>query len=140
MSTRIILTSTMAILLGGCQAERATPVESRTEAVREDAVRAAREMKAKAEEAKAALSKRLDRLDEKIDELEAKAKKASAKTKAKMNEQAREMRAEAKKLRARMSTWDDKAESAWQTVKREVEEGLAKTEKAIEKIVDDIKK
>jgi len=129
----------MAIFLGGCQSERVTPVESRSESVREDAANAAREMKAKAEEAKAALSRRLDRLDEKIDELEAKAKKSSAKARAKLNEQAREMRADAKKLRARMSTWDDKAESAWQTAKREMEEGLEKTEKSIEKFFDDMK-
>jgi hypothetical protein len=56
-----------------------------------------------------------------------------------MEEEAREMRAEAKKLRDRMSTWDEKTESAWRTTKREVEEGLDKTENAVKNFFRDLK-
>jgi predicted nuclease with TOPRIM domain len=132
MKAQLILTATIATLLSACSSETKPTVEARTEAVRED-------IREEAAKAKAALSKRLDQLDEEVDKLEAKAKKASAKAKAKLNEEARDMRAESKRLRARMSTWDDKVESAWKTAKREIEEGLDKTESTFKKIWADIK-
>jgi colicin import membrane protein len=139
MKAQLILTATIATLLSACSSEPKPTMEARTEAAREEADKAAREAREEARRAKEALSRRLDQLDEEIDRLEAKAKKASAKTKAKLNEEARDMRVEAKKLRARMSTWDDKAESAWKTAKREIEEGLDKTESTFKKIWADIK-
>jgi uncharacterized protein YicC (UPF0701 family) len=132
MKAQLILTATIATLLSACSSEPKPTIETRTEAVRED-------VKEEAARAKAAISRRLDQLDEEVDKLEARAKKASAKTKAKLNEESRDMRAEAKRLRAKMSTWDDKAESAWKTAKLEIEEGLDKTESTFKKIWADIK-
>lgn len=97
------------------------------------------EINQEAVEAKAALSRRLDQLDAEVDRLQEKAKTASKKTKARLNEQAEETKLEAKRLRARMSTWDDKAADAWRVTKREVEEGLDKTESTLKKIWNDIK-
>ena len=139
MKTKLILVAAMAGLLFNCQSEKKTTAETRTEAVEEAADKAAREMKVEAAEAKAALARRLDLLDAEIDSLEARAKKASAKSKAKLNAEAKELRAEAARLRGRMSTWDDQVASGWRTVKNEVEEGLAKTESAMKKLVADIK-
>ena len=99
-----------------------------------------RAARAEAEAARAAVSKRLDALDAEIQKIDTKAEKASAKTKAKLEETGREMRAEARKLRDRMSTWDDKAGSAWRDAKREIEDGLDKSERVIKNLVDDIKK
>lgn len=135
MLTKLLFTSALLAALTGCQSKP----ETRTETVREAADKTATAVKEEAEAAKVSLNRRLDQLDEQIEKLEAKAKKATAKSKAKMNEQAQEMRADAAKLRARMSTWDDKVESAWRTAKRETEEGLDKTEAAIKKFFDNDK-
>lgn len=118
----------------GCQERRAADASPRQES--SDAARAA---KKEAEEVHQALVKRLDQLDGEIEKIEKKAEKASAKTKAKLEEQAKGLRADARSLRNRMSTWDDKAESAWKTAKRETEEGLEKAEHSIRKALDDIK-
>lgn len=132
MKAQWILTATIATLLSACSSEPKPTMEAKTEAARED-------VKEEAAKAKAAISKRLDQLDEEIDKLDAKAQKASAKAKAKIKEEARDLRVEAKRLRGKMSTWDDKAESAWKTAKREIEEGLDKTESTFKKIWADIK-
>ncbi len=117
-------------------AETERPV-ARTADEARDAAKAARE---EAEAAWKTLSKRLDDLDSEVEKLDKRAEKASAKTRAKLEAQAREMRADARKLRERMSTWDDKVDSAWRSAKREVEEGLDKTENAIKNLVEDIKR
>jgi hypothetical protein len=139
MLTKLVLTASITIILVGCQSEKPTTTGSRTEAAQEAASKAARDAKEELEKTKIALSKRLDQLDAEIETLEAKAKKASAKTKAKMTAEAREMRVTTKQLRARISSWDEKAESAWRTAKREVEEDLDKTEKAIKEFFADNK-
>jgi len=92
-----------------------------------------------AETARGKIAARLDQLDSEIERVERKADKATGKAKAKLKEQSQELRADARRLRDRMSTWDDKVESAWKTTKREVEEGLDKTENAIKNLVDDVK-
>ena len=101
--------------------------------------RARIEAKEAATATRKALAKRLEILDRDIEKLEERTRKASAKTKVKLEENTRDLRAEARRLRDRMSGWDDKADSAWRDIKREVEEGLDKTERAIKKFVDEIK-
>ena len=139
MPTKTILLVAMTGLLFSCQSERKTTGETRTESVEEATERAARAAKAEAAEAKVALAKRLDQLDAEIDNLEARAKKATAKTRTKLNAEAKELRAYAARLRGRMSTWDDKVAAGARTAKNEVEEGLEKTEAAIQKLVKDLK-
>jgi hypothetical protein len=139
MATKLVLGWAITVILIGCSPETSSRAERRTEAVREDADRAGRAAKEEAERARVALSRRLDQLDEDLAKLDSKARKASAKARVKINEQAREMRAEAKQLRARMSTWDDKAESAWRTAKREMEQGLERAERSVRRFVNDTK-
>jgi predicted nuclease with TOPRIM domain len=128
----------VAAILAACAGCGSKPPTA-TDRTREERAETARDAQKAAERARETLSKRLDELDNEIDKVEQRAKKATGKAKARLEEQGRELRADARKLRARMSTWDDKAESAWRTAKREVEEGLEKTQNAIKKLVDDIK-
>lgn len=133
MTSKLFLTSIAFAALLGCESrdqsvDRRVEVDRKVDKVNEEAV-----------EAKAALSRRLDQLDAEVDRLQEKAKTASARSKAKLNQQAEEAKLEAKRLRARMSTWDDKAADAWRVTKREVEEGLDKTESTLKKIWNDIK-
>lgn len=124
--------------LAGCNSSN--PPVTTTERQPEPAVTdAAREAQREAERAREILAKRLDQLDEQVAKVEARADKATGKAKANLEKQSAEMRLEARRLRDRMSTWDDKMESAWRTSKREVEEGLDKAENAVRKLVDDIK-
>ncbi len=119
----------------GCQSDRKADLDrGREEAT--DAVRAAQR---EAETARDRIAARLDRLDSEIERVEKKADKATGKAKAKLKEQSQELRADARRLRDRMSTWDDKVETAWKSTKREVEEGLDKTEDTIKKLVDEVK-
>lgn len=120
----------------GCQERRTSDAGSSPRQEMNDATRAAQR---EAAEARLALSKRLDELDSEVEKVERKAERASAKTKAKLEEQANELRADARKLRDRMSTWDDKAESAWRRTKQEIEDGLGKAENSLKKVVDDIR-
>lgn len=120
----------------GCSTDKPATT---TERAKEEATEAARAVEREAAEARAAIARRLDKLDSDVDSLEARAGKTKGKAKAEMEKQAREMKAEARRLRDRMSTWDDKAESAWRATKREMEEGLDKTEIALKKMVDEIK-
>lgn len=121
----------------GCQSQVAREPGPQAETARSDAKEASRDWQREAGNVRAKLSKRLEALERDLVKLESKAKKASAKTQASMEKTARELRADARRLRHRMSTWDDKAESTWRSVKREVEEGLEKTERAVKKIFDD---
>lgn len=135
MSTKFILVTAIAGMLWSCQSQQTAKSETAPETTAE----AAREARLETEKAKAALAKRINQLDAQIDEFEADVKKSSKKTKVKLTEKVRELRAEAKKLRDHMSTWDDKAESAWHTTKREVENGLDKAESEIKEFVNDLK-
>ncbi len=123
-----------------CQPQRTVETERPATRAADEASAAARAAREEAEQARKALSRRLDDLDTEVEKLDKRAEKASAKTRAKLEAQAREMRADARRLRDRMSTWDDKVDSTWRSAKREVEEGLDKTESAIKNLVDDIKR
>ncbi|BDC48782.1 hypothetical protein F183_A10980 [Bryobacterales bacterium F-183] len=127
----------LAGFAAGCTTSDRTTTNSPTvERAKQEADDAAKRAEIEAREAKAAINRRIDQLDEKADELAEKSKKATAKARAKMQREGEELKVEAKRLRAQMSTWDDKADSAWRTTKREVEEALDKTEAALKKMVD----
>jgi len=136
MNTHLFVVTGLLAMSIGCTSPESTRA---TGAAPSEPSATAQAIERDAEAARVALSKRLDQLDADIERVEARAKKASNKTKARLEEQGREMRAEARRLRDRMSTWDDKAESAWRTSKREIEEGLDKTEDAFKKLWADIK-
>ena len=133
MTRKLIL---VAAVLGASLACQSPQADTPREKAADVSAAAQRE----AERDRAAINKRLDQLDSEVDRLDSKAENATGKAKAKLKEQARDMRTEARKLRDRMSTWDDKVESSWRTAKREVEQGLDKTEDAFKKLADDIKR
>jgi chromosome segregation ATPase len=134
MNSRLFVCTGFLAACIACQSDRADLERSREEST--ETAKAARK---EAERARDALARRLDHLDSEIEKLEKKADKATGKAKAKLREQSQELRADSRKLRDRMTTWDDKVESAWRTTRREVEEGIDKTENAIKNLVDDVK-
>jgi len=135
MTSKMFLCAGLLVASIGCQSDRNAELDR----AREEATDAARAVRKEAELARDAIAARLDHLDSEIERIEKKADGSAAKAKANLRQQSKELRAEARRLRDRMSTWDDKVESAWKATKREVEEGLDKAEGAIRKLVDDVK-
>lgn len=138
MMTKTFLLVVAAGLMVSCQTETARRSQTSPETQADPAANMAtgrEEMM----QARTRVSERLNRLDAQIGTLEERAQRGTATSKAKVKAEAAELRAEANRLRDRMGTWDEKAESGWQTVTREMEEGLDKIEDRTRKLIADIK-